>query len=134
MRMCNFFAVGLISLFATACAHTPAKQAGASSATMHHRPSDEEIAKKREDCVKNGGIFQVAGRAGGWICITEFADAGKECSDGSECLGKACYIYDRESTPKIGEPAHGLCRRDSNPFGCHARVINGQFAGYRCVD
>lgn len=85
------------------------------------KPESEE-----ESCKKHGG---------GWIssscsCNLPTSDAGKECSDGSECDG-AC-LAEKE---KPGEPAptKGKCSEWTIVLGCRYFVTKG-VAGMICVD
>jgi len=80
-------------------------------------------------CTQQGGQLQQVGRAQTWRCILSYADAGKPCSDASQCQGD-CLATDGETKA----PAAGQCAADSNTFGCQARIIDGVAEPMRCVD
>ena len=85
-------------------------------------------------CVKRGGVLQPEGLSGyidGGLCTRSFRDAGKVCSDGSQCLSHRCQSDDRRAA--TGE-AVGRCRATDYPFGCQALVSKGRAAPAVCVD
>ena len=63
-------------------------------------------------------------------CIFTYADAGKVCSDGKDCLG------DCRATETTGSvtPAIGQCQATTSPFCCHGTIENGQVTAAICVD
>ena len=73
--------------------------------------------------------MQQVGRAQTWRCILDYTDAGKACTDGSQCQGD-CLATDSEGKT----PAVGQCAADSNTFGCRARIADGVAEPMRCVD
>lgn len=84
------------------------------------------------DCAANGGKMRPVGRAQTTQCVIAYADAGKPCSTGSDCLGN-CRV-ETAPFPEAGRPATGRCQADSQPFGCHATVENGHAGPAICVD
>jgi hypothetical protein len=65
----------------------------------------------------------------GAASFTCFADAGKACSDGSDCQGDCLVPRDRTSrTLPIGAEVMGQCQATSSPFGCRATVEKGRVA------
>ncbi|MCF8504510.1 MAG: hypothetical protein K9G59_06310 [Caulobacter sp.] len=64
-------------------------------------------------------------------CIVSYRDAGKACTDGSQCLGKRC-TGEFENKPDAN-PATGACAATNNPFGCQTIIRDGKAATI-CVD
>ena len=69
------------------------------------------------------------------MCVTRFADAGKVCSNKSDCTGR-CITLDEEKLRKsaIGVPAVGQCQADDHLFGCYAEIKGGKITQPICVD
>jgi len=84
------------------------------------------------DCAAKGGTMQPVGRAQTMQCVIAYADAGKRCTTGSDCLGD-CRVEDAPF-PADGSAAVGRCQADSQPFGCYARVENGRTTSAICID
>ena len=83
-------------------------------------------------CAARGGEIRRVGRMQSEQCIILYADAGKPCSDGDDCLGD-CRTAD-EKRPDAGTVATGQCSADSSRFGCHTTIENGAVANTLCVD
>lgn len=66
-----------------------------------------------------------------WKCITPYADAGKSCTDSSQCQGD-CQIP--VTTQPGTAPITGTCQTDNNRFGCSATLVNGQLGRALCID
>lgn len=82
-------------------------------------------------CKAKGGVLERIGKAQTLRCIITYADAGKACTDGSQCLGKRC-TGDFEDKP-AATPATGTCVATNNPFGCQTIIQAGK-AATLCVD
>jgi hypothetical protein len=82
-------------------------------------------------CVAGGGEMGRAGRAGNVFCIKPYPDAGKPCTDGSQCLGGCFYKGPQVST---GTSVAGVCKENNFHFGCMTPVIKGMVKYTRCVD
>ena len=64
-------------------------------------------------------------------CVIPYADAGKICSDKSDCLGMC------KAAPGaiVGDYATGTCQRDDQDFfGCYNEVRKGVVVGGMCFD
>jgi len=83
-------------------------------------------------CQARGGIYGPVCLGGEMMCVERFPDAGRPCTDGSQCRGGSCYY--EGPTPSPGQRVTGACVQSTNPCGCHARVENGQTQGALCVD
>lgn len=74
------------------------------------------------DCAAAGGSMQPAGALGTPTCIVAYADAGKVCTDGDQCLGDCRVPYGSQAEGAVS----GFCQADSNPYGCRTNVENGR--------
>lgn len=88
---------------------------------------------ERARCEAAGGTVERAGRAGWERCVQSYPDAGKACSDSTECLGE-CRVPDDKREIKAGTPVEGVCQAKDVPFGCHAKVEKGVAGPFICVD
>jgi len=85
------------------------------------------------ECVERGGKMVAQGRLQQTRCQMTFADAGKVCRDGDDCIGD-CRITDAAATPREGQGARGQCQANTSPFGCYTRIEDGQAQPTICVD
>jgi hypothetical protein len=81
-------------------------------------------------CRAQGGTYGPVCLTGTMQCVMRFADAGRPCTDGSQCEGGSCY-YDG---PTPARNVRGTCVASDNPCGCHGRVEHGDVVGALCVD
>ena len=82
-------------------------------------------------CVAAGGEWRALGRLQREQCVIAYADAGKTCSNRSDCEGQCLAIGEVTA----GSPAAGTCQRDaSQTFGCRQRVDGGVAQPVLCVD
>lgn len=93
-------------------------------------------------CSARGGEIRRIGRLQAPTCVVRYADAGKRCTDGSQCLGDCRAEADMPAPPtSSAAPARtpvpatreGRCQADSNPFGCYTRLEGGEGVTL-CVD
>ena len=90
---------------------------------------DAGLSAKRA-CKKSGGSWQPVGMRQSMACITKYPDAGKSCTDSSQCKGGCMDV-----TPhKHMGTRIGKCREDNNRFGCFSWLEKGEFRGSMCVD
>ena len=83
-------------------------------------------------CLAKGGTIRRVGMRGNLMCVKTYRDAGKQCTDSSQCLG-GCYLA--HVTPSPGKKAKGVCRRDDSPYGCFIEIHNGEAQqGGICAD
>ena len=94
--------------------------------TREAEPSPEDRAR----CAAVGGRVERAGLLGAYHCIQDYPDAGKTCSDSSECLGR-CRTDD---TKNMGKPGTGTCQKTDVDFGCYGLVEDGMIGPMLCVD
>lgn len=81
-------------------------------------------------CAKAGGQVQPVCMLQKPMCVIAFKDAGKTCSDSSDCSGR-CLI---EGQAQPQSKATGKCTASNDPCGCFQIVEKG-VAGYPlCAD
>ena len=89
-----------------------------------------KIDQKR--CKAEGGSIQGVGMFGLPACVKPYPDAGKTCSDRSECQGLC------KSAPDAvvgSSPTTGTCQKDSHDiFGCYNEVKAGVVVAGFCFD
>lgn len=82
-------------------------------------------------CLAGGGTMTQVGKLQTWKCITPYKDAGKACTDSSQCEGECRTSVNTQ--PGKG-PVTGACQADNGHFGCSATVEKGQLGRALCVD
>lgn len=95
-------------------------------------PDISMSAADRAACKAAGGFVERRGRRNAELCVTPFPDAGKACSDGSECAGRCIVEGGAEMQPD--ESIVSICQRDDALFGCFSTVENGAILRGLCVD
>ncbi len=91
------------------------------------------IPTSADACRDRGGHWGPQGLLGRDGCVLPYADAGKRCTDGDQCLGD-CRAVESTSFPRPGQSATGQCQANTSPFGCFTRVENGKAEAALCVD
>lgn len=119
-------AFGLIAF--AGCVPTEAPQAGAESGSGFSR---EMSMADRTACTSGGGKVERRGRMGMELCVHPYDDAGKACTDSSQCDGKC--IGDAGATSDAS-PVAGQCQADDRLFGCYSEIKGGKAANAICVD
>ena len=89
--------------------------------------------EERAQCETVGGEVRPAGKAQFDMCVQAYPDAGKICSDASDCLGR-CVLDNADATLARGTAITGVCEADNIRFGCTPLVNGGLFEGTLCVD
>jgi hypothetical protein len=71
------------------------------------------------------------GMANSITCVVPYGDAGKPCSDSSECEGRCL-----QKPPLMDDGAKtlGACEVNSDHFGCNSEVLGGIAQGTLCTD
>lgn len=119
--------VAAMALLAAACSPvTGASGAGSPGGAPLVQSADAA------SCAARGGEIQRVGRLQSQQCIIKYTDAGKACTDASQCQGecRATGALDVAA----GTAATGQCQANSNRFGCHARIENGKITAAICID
>lgn len=81
-------------------------------------------------CSAKGGSVQPVGKAQIPTCVVPYADAGKACTDKSQCEGACILEGNLEATGDVT----GQCQKTNRQFGCYAKVVNGKATAAICVD
>jgi len=81
-------------------------------------------------CAARGGALERVGRAQTLQCVIRFADAGKPCTDGSQCEAGRCH--GPMEAPR--ENVTGQCQATNTAFGCYTTLTNGRMGPAICVD
>lgn len=89
-------------------------------------------AEERAACTAVGGDIVRDGLAGYDRCRQYFSDAGKSCTDSTDCLGR-CDVPPNTSVD-LDQPVTGQCTANDSPFGCYQSVTDGSAAPPICVD
>lgn len=76
-------------------------------------------------CAIAGGTCDYAGFCFGLACIRRAKDAGKSCTDGSQCESRGCVAPSGAATGSI---VVGKCATPTLLLGCHV-MVNGGKAG-----
>ena len=128
MRIAPLFAL----LFAAACAPVlaPAPPPVSQSSELAPRNPDEQA--EAATCPGKGGRLDRIGKLQALRCIVTYADAGKACTDGAQCLGQRC-TGDFEDGAAVAAPATGTCVATNDPFGCNT-IVQAGVARTICVD
>lgn len=83
------------------------------------------------ECEKDGGVLKRVSRAQVEQCAVPYADAGKACSDKSDCIGACTAPYSDGGAQR----ASGTCQADSVAlFGCYSIVEKGVAGPSICLD
>lgn len=112
-----------------ACSPTPAPQPVVPAAEAPEAPT---MSVSASACTARGGDMRQVGRAQTWRCVVKYADAGKRCTDASQCEGQ-CEIAGNSGIAR-GAAAAGVCQADSNRFGCRTTVKDGKAEATLCID
>ena len=132
----------IAALLAAACQPLPAEDAG--------QPSPDQVVTEIEttdvpppvrvpesaaaaDCMARGGEMKPQGRMQTLQCVVSYADAGKRCTTGGDCLGD-CRVEDVAAAPAAGTTAVGQCQATNSRFGCYTPVEDGKAGATICVD
>lgn len=86
------------------------------------------------NCAARGGVVDTVGRLQRTVCRVPYADAGKTCSDKSDCAARC--ILDREAgdAEAASGPVQGKCQQHQTQFGCFSEVDGGKVISTICVD
>lgn len=68
-----------------------------------------EIKAEEAQCAVDGGRFEPAGITGARMCIRPTPDAGKACTNGTQCTG-LCLANSNDGS--------GMCSAETPQFGC----------------
>ena len=112
-----------------ACSPTPAPEPAVPTAEA---PVPPTMSVSSSACTARGGEMRQVGRMQSWQCVVKYADAGKRCTDASQCEGQGEIAGNSGVAP--GARAVGQCQADSNRFGCRTTVKDGKAEATLCID
>lgn len=116
----------------TEAPRSPSEEGAAPPKTIDDLRAESLAAIDKEGCAAKGGEVRQEGMLGTYRCTVPYADAGKTCTDKSDCEGKC--LLPPESEAATGEAATGACQANDSPFGCYAEIVDGKIAAALCVD
>jgi hypothetical protein len=93
-------------------------------------PAAPSAATLAANCSAKGGSILPVGKAQIPTCVVPYADAGKACTDKSQCEGQCVLEGNLEPQGAVT----GQCQKTNRQFGCYAKVVNGKTTGAICVD
>jgi len=90
-------------------------------------------------CPSRGGHIERRGMFGDRVCVTPYADAGRACTDTSQCAGRCLILLGTPETNgqsyPVGRQASGQCEPDNRTFGCYVEIRAGRVSdGGACED
>ena len=91
---------------------------------------DWQAADSAEKCATISGNWRPICMRGMPACVVTFKDAGKSCSDSSECSGR-CIA---KGGAQPGTETRGICTTKSDPCGCFQLVTKGKADYALCAD
>jgi hypothetical protein len=100
--------------------------------TLPARPITSSIPADAASCKRAGGLIKPVGRMQTLQCVLTYADAGKSCSSGDQCMGECRAGSGTDAVP--GQRVAGSCQATSDRFGCSTRVENGRAQATICID
>ncbi len=84
-----------------------------------------------ETCEANGGRVRGVCMFGTPACVIPFSDAGKPCSDSSECEG---FCWNEDWGLEQGDNATGQCTANAQDCKCGVEILAGIVDGGICED
>lgn len=85
----------------------------------------------QEKCRSEGGTVRGVGMFGTPACVKPFNDAGKVCTDKSECQG----LCKASEGSIVGSRSTGTCQKDTHDiYGCYDKIEQGIVVGGVCLD
>ncbi|PIE01082.1 MAG: hypothetical protein CSA79_01285 [Thiothrix nivea] len=84
-----------------------------------------------QQCEQGGGRWVRGGIAGFYGCLRPAPDAGKRCTDSSQCAHHCNAVPGTEPPP--GTATSGQCQANNNYSGCHIEIRQGIAQPRYCV-
>jgi len=119
MKISTRFLTLTLLLLIIGCAKNADELSLASSAQA---PQPNVLNVEPKSCHEKGGVIKSTCMSRTPYCVISFSDAGKQCSDSSECLGR-CQI--KNQFVKEGTKTTGSCSANNVPCGCYQTVAKG---------
>ena len=121
-----------VALLLSACAQPAVAPLGAEPQTTAPAAVTKvnwQAADSAEKCATINGQWRPICMMQKPACVVTFKDAGKSCSDSSECSGRC-----QTSGAQPGTEVRGQCTATSDPCGCFQLVTNGKADYTLCAD
>ena len=137
MKIKYFYALAILILFAViTLVYNYSQQKGQN---FHNTKSEIAIPSDKESCESLGGRWEKIGLSQEESCNLPTSDAGKICSDSSECQGSCIAELSKEDLDKVSGQndfvyTKGKCSRWKITAGCNAFVKDGKVENILCVD
>lgn len=120
-----------LAVFVSACQPMPTQDVIVDTTDVPPAVAVSENTTAAE-CTARGGRMIPQGRMQTVRCVVSYADAGKRCTTGSDCLGD-CRAEPTDR-PVEGAAVVGQCQANSGRFGCYTTVEGGKAKATICVD
>lgn len=105
--------------------------AGCAWSGPRHKPVP---AAERAACLQQGGRIEGVGMMGTPACVIPYADAGKACSNKSDCQGICMRDDVGGPVPNPGDQMTGTCAPTNQTFGCFTIIDEGKVKSSLCQD
>ncbi|CAM3614288.1 hypothetical protein [Parendozoicomonas haliclonae] len=129
--MNNTLKIAAIAAFSTLLAACTTQSPTVSEIDPSLSLSDRAYSiKTQQACEAESGTWRKVGRLQAFACVLPTADAGKACTDSSECQ-VGCIV---EEHVEPGTKVVGQCMSSTHRFGCNTMVTNGVVEGTLCID
>ncbi|WP_461535031.1 hypothetical protein [Spongorhabdus nitratireducens] len=130
--MLKALSISLAIITLTACSHintanSSSKQALPSGLSLVEQA---QLLTTKAACEQHGGNWQKVGKLQRFTCILPASDAGKSCTDSSQCQ-VSCTVA---GNVRPGDRVSGQCTATTHQFGCRTYVSNGQAEPTLCID
>jgi hypothetical protein len=86
-----------------------------------------------QGCAERGGVAS-RGPFGETQCRVPFADAGRACTDMTECLGGCVAVPGSDAAKHPGARLTGVCKAHNIEYGCTTYIRRGKAVLSECVD
>ncbi len=120
--------IGLTVLLLTSC-NSISGWNSARKIQKHREAALEEVDVV--GCKASGGTIKGVCMFGMPACVRPYTDAGKTCTDGSQCEGNCLQ---QEPWAPVGTEIFGICEATDEPCGCQAFVTEGRAEAGLCED
>ena len=91
------------------------------------------VKDNEKNCLAHGGSWDRVCLSRSLMCVMAYPDAGKDCTDGSQCISGRCLTNWGSKSEEDGL-IHGQCKNNNNPCGCYNFIDNGKKGDSICAD
>lgn len=106
-----------------------------SSGAARTNPVEASFRRAAAVCKARGGVIRTVCLRAQPMCVLLYRDAGRPCTDSSQCLGR-CLASGPTRRPfwPWEKPVVGACARDNDPCGCKTEIVRGRPQDDICTD